>query len=46
MDKPSLEPYVNRVVFIKIYSIDPIYASKIFHYHMKKNASTIANREF
>jgi len=46
MDKPSLEPHVNSVVFFKKYSIDPIYASKIFHYYMKNNAIAIPNREF
>ncbi len=33
MDKSSLEPYENRVVFFKIYSIDPMYACKRPHYY-------------
>jgi hypothetical protein len=34
MDKPSLETYVNRVVFLKIYSIDPMYESKRINYYI------------
>jgi len=33
MDKHSLETYENRAVFIKIYSIDPMYESKRINYY-------------